>query len=79
MKALGIFEIVPVIEKIMANVLVPFLECMKWQTENDSLTNALRVFHVETTWKRWFSRRFSVEYTWCACMMQSTLPWVASM
>ena len=43
------FEIVPVIEKIMANVLVPFLDCMKWQTENDSLTNALRVFHVEAT------------------------------
>ena len=26
-----------------------------------------RVFHVETTWKRPFLRRFNVEYTWCVC------------
>ena len=28
-------------------------------------TNKPRVFHVETTWKRPFPRRFNVEYTWC--------------
>ena len=27
-------------------------------------TNTPRVFHFETTWKRMFSRRFNVEYTW---------------
>ena len=26
-----------------------------------------RVFHVETTWKQLFPRRFNVEYTWCVC------------
>ena len=26
-----------------------------------------RVFHVETTWKRPFPRRFNVEYTWYVC------------
>ena len=31
-----------------------------------STTNTLRVFHVETTWKRRYPRRFNVEYTWCA-------------
>ena len=30
-------------------------------------TNTPRVFHVETTWKRSFLRRFNVEYTWCVC------------
>ena len=30
-------------------------------------TNTPLVFHVETTWKRPFSRRFNVEYTWCVC------------
>ena len=29
--------------------------------------NTPGVFHVETTWKRRFSRRFNVEYTWCVC------------
>ena len=29
--------------------------------------NTPRVFHVETTWKQPFSRRFNVEYTWCVC------------
>ena len=30
-------------------------------------TNASRVFHFETTWKRSFQRRFNVEYSWCVC------------
>ena len=30
-------------------------------------TNTPRVFHVGTTWKRPFTRRFNVEYTWCVC------------
>ena len=30
-------------------------------------TNTPRVFHVETTWKRLFPRRFNVEYTWSVC------------
>ena len=30
-------------------------------------TNAPRVFHVETTWKRPFPRRFNVEYMWRVC------------
>ena len=29
--------------------------------------NTPRVFHVETTWKRPFPRRFNVEYMWCVC------------
>ena len=28
-------------------------------------TNIPRIFHVETTWKRSFPRRFNVDYTWC--------------
>ena len=28
-------------------------------------TSISRVFQVETTWRRPFSRRFNVEYTWC--------------
>ena len=28
-------------------------------------TSKPRVFHVETTWKMSFSRRFNVKYTWC--------------
>ena len=27
-------------------------------------TNTTIAFHVETTWKRSFSRRFNLEYTW---------------
>ena len=34
----------------------PFLQCT-------SPTNAPRLFHVETTWKR----SFNVEYTWSVC------------
>ena len=30
-------------------------------------TNTPCIFHVETTWKRPFPRRFNVEYTWCVC------------
>ena len=30
-------------------------------------TNTPGVFHVETTWKRSFSRCFNVEYTWFVC------------
>ena len=30
-------------------------------------TNTSRVFHVETSWKRSFSRHFNVEYTWHVC------------
>ena len=30
-------------------------------------TNTPRVFHVITTWKRPFPRRFNVEYMWCVC------------
>ena len=30
-------------------------------------TNTPYVFHVETTWKRSFPRRFNVEYTWNVC------------
>ena len=32
-----------------------------------NLRNTPPVFHVETTWKRIFSRRFNVEYTWFVC------------
>ena len=32
--------------------------------------NTPRVFHVETTWERSFSRRFNVEYTWCVCKVR---------
>ena len=28
--------------------------------------NTPRIFHVETTWKRSFPRRFNVEHMWCA-------------
>ena len=31
--------------------------------------NITRIFHVETTWKRSFPRRFNVEYTCCICSM----------
>ena len=31
------------------------------------VNNTSRVFHVKTTWKRSFPRRFIVEYTWCVC------------
>ena len=30
-------------------------------------TNTPREFHVETTWKRPFPRRFNMEFTWCVC------------
>ena len=30
-------------------------------------TNIPRVFHVETTWRRSFPRRFNVEYKWSVC------------
>ena len=30
-------------------------------------TNRPREFHVETTWKRAFPRRFNVESRWCVC------------
>ena len=30
-------------------------------------TNTSRVFHVETTWKRPFPRRFNMEYSWSVC------------
>ena len=30
-------------------------------------TNTSRGFHVETTWKRSFPRRFNVESAWCVC------------
>ena len=30
-------------------------------------TNIPRGFHVKTTWKRTFPRRFSVESMWCVC------------
>ena len=30
-------------------------------------TNTSRGFHLETTWKRSFPRRFKVEYTCCVC------------
>ena len=36
-------------------------------------TNTSRVFHVETTWKRLFPRRFNVENTWCVCRVLSIL------
>ena len=29
--------------------------------------NTPHVFHVETTWKPPFPRRFNVEYAWCVC------------
>ena len=32
-------------------------------------TNTPRGFHVETTWKRSFARRFNVESTWCVCRL----------
>ena len=32
-----------------------------------SPTNTPRGFHVETTWKRSFPRRYDVESTWCVC------------
>ena len=34
-------------------------------------TNTPRVFHVETTWKRAFPRRFTVEYAWRVCRVDS--------
>ena len=37
-------------------------------------TNTPCIFHVETTWKRSFSRRFKVEYTWCVCSLISKKP-----
>ena len=30
-------------------------------------TNTPHVFHLETTWKGLFPRRFNVKYTWCVC------------
>ena len=35
-------------------------------------TNTPRVFHVETTWKPSFPRRFNVEFTWCVRREQTT-------
>ena len=35
------------------------------------LTNTPPVFHVETTWKRSFPRRFNVEFTWRVCRVDS--------
>ena len=32
-----------------------------------------RAFHDETTWKRSFPLRFKVEYTWCVCMVPTTV------
>ena len=40
--------------------------------------NKSRVFHVETTWKRPFPRRFNVEYTWCVCRVFKTTRHVTS-
>ena len=37
-------------------------------------TNTPCVFRVEATWKRSFSRRFKVEYTWCVCSLISKKP-----
>ena len=39
-------------------------------------TNTLRGFHVETTWKRPFPRRFNVDSTWCVCreIWKASLP-----
>ena len=34
--------------------------------------NTPRVFHVETTWKLQFPRRFNVEYMWCVCSKTHT-------
>ena len=41
------------------------LEWCVWNMEIP--TNTPRVFHVETTWKRSFPRRFNMEYTWSVC------------
>ena len=35
-----------------------------------------RVFHVETTWKKSFPRRFNVEYTRCVCRFEVSYPTV---
>ena len=32
--------------------------------------NTPRGFHVETTWKRPFPRRFNMESTWCVCRVE---------
>ena len=34
---------------------------------NSYPASTARVFHVETTWKQPFPRRFNVEYTWSDC------------
>ena len=34
-------------------------------------TNTPGGFHVETTWKRSFPRRFNMESTWCVCRQDS--------
>ena len=34
-------------------------------------TNTPRGFHVETTWKRRFPRRFNEESKWCVCRVRS--------
>ena len=40
---------------------------IKGINESTSPTNTSHGFHVETTWKRPFPRRFNVESTWCVC------------
>ena len=35
-----------------------------------SPTNTPRVFHVKTTWKQRFPRRFDVDYTWIVCRVE---------
>ena len=35
-------------------------------------TNTPDAFHVATTWKRSFTRRFNMAYTWCVYSEEST-------
>ena len=35
-----------------------------WKMAQKTLTNTQRVFQIEATWKRSFSLRFNVKYTW---------------
>ena len=54
----------------MSTIEVPILERYPKNTQ--------RVFHVETTWKRSFPRRFNMEFMWCVCRVMTHLKLMVS-
>ena len=51
--------------------LCTILENIEKEERENISTNTPRVFHVETTWKLPFPRRFNVEYKCCVCKVKA--------